>query len=154
MHIHIHSYKNRYYTFIHAYIIHIYISHCHRMPNPSMGSIRSYIIIHVYQLRCRFISLTELLHHCEELDYNFGWRFDQDLAFPTLLCVIHILERIIQHTDSHHVSGTPKKTKSRRRISKEVRDGDSPKMWWRQRWRFNDRRRQGRETLILKPNTE
>jgi hypothetical protein len=46
--------------------------------------------------------LTVLLHDDKELDDDLGRRPDHHLPLPTLLSVVHALESVIQHTDSHH----------------------------------------------------
>ena len=48
------------------------------------------------------VELTVLLHDDKELDNDLGRRPDHDLPLPTLLSVVHALESIVQHTDSHH----------------------------------------------------
>jgi hypothetical protein len=50
----------------------------------------------------RGVSLTELLHHGEELDDDLGGGLEQDLALPTLLGVVHVLEGIVEDADPHH----------------------------------------------------
>ena len=47
--------------------------------------------------------LTMALHDDEELDYHFWRGPDHDLPLPTLLCVVHTLQRIIKDADSHHL---------------------------------------------------
>jgi hypothetical protein len=48
------------------------------------------------------IEQTMLLHDQKKLDDHFGGRPDHDLSLPPLLGIVHALESIIQHTDSHH----------------------------------------------------
>ena len=48
------------------------------------------------------LKLTVLLHDDKELDDDLGRRPDHDLPLPTLLSVVHALESVIQHADSHH----------------------------------------------------
>jgi hypothetical protein len=47
--------------------------------------------------------LTMALHDDEELDDHFWRGPDHDLPLPTLLCVVHTLQRIIKDADSHHL---------------------------------------------------
>lgn len=47
---------------------------------------------------------TVLLHNQKKLDNHFRRRPDHDLPFPPLLSIIHALQGIIQHTDSHHLT--------------------------------------------------
>ena len=44
-----------------------------------------------------------LLHHSQELDDDLRGRSDQDLALPALLCIADGVERVVQHTDEHHL---------------------------------------------------
>ena len=45
---------------------------------------------------------TMLLHNQKKLDDHFRRWPDHDLSLSPLLGIVHALEGIIQHTDSHH----------------------------------------------------
>ncbi len=50
----------------------------------------------------RFKGSTMLLHDGQKLDDDFGRRLDKHLPLTPLLSIEHILQRIVQNTDSHH----------------------------------------------------
>jgi hypothetical protein len=43
-----------------------------------------------------------LLHDAQELDDDFGRGLEKHLPFAPLLGIEHVLQRIVEHTDSHH----------------------------------------------------
>jgi hypothetical protein len=45
---------------------------------------------------------TVLLHNDKELDDNFGGWSNHDLTLSSFLSIVHALQSIIQHTNSHH----------------------------------------------------
>lgn len=51
-------------------------------------------------LSCR--ESTVLLHDAQELDDDFGRGLEKHLPFAPLLGIEHVLQRIVEHTDSHH----------------------------------------------------
>ena len=120
MHINTHSYKNRYYTFIHAYIIHIYISH-------SMDSIRSYIIIHVYQLRRRSFHLPNFCITVRNLIITLDeglirtWRFPRFSALYIFFSAS--FNTLILTMSQQSLEPRKKKVTEEEDIKKEVRDG-------------------------------
>ncbi len=45
------------------------------------------------------------LHDLQELDNDLRARADQDLALAALLCVVHGVERVVEHRCLDHVGG-------------------------------------------------
>ena len=63
----------------------------------------------------------------KEFDNDFGRRLDQNLSLSSFLGIIHILQRIVQNTDTHHLlererpaEESVKRLETRGRTSKTV----------------------------------
>ena len=67
--------------------------HCHTSHN------------HVYQDTARkatFEQLTMLHHHGQKTHDDLRARPDQNLAFPTLLCIVDAFQRVRENVHAHH----------------------------------------------------